>query len=289
MPVTVGAWEHPRGLSGIYSRMADQLYLSLWYPNFRTEALAPAVLGVLRQFSVIGAVPGEAPLVNAATVYPIDWSETPVYERIYDLEPGRKGVSEQLLEEETRLASPVLAVPAAFEQLHEDFGYEFEIAWLLWQPEGTDLDGNRDRSRDRSRDGSRSAGGPAAGQNGSDARQSGPDAGHSGPDTGQAGLDAVWAEQPARVLVTGFGPQFDEGTYEMSGQVRIAFGLDTPFLQEEVALDAEGAHYVRRNVARLVALVRAIEKNCGISSRLLWSESGESLAEKLIARLQQVN
>jgi hypothetical protein len=33
----------------------------------------------------------------------------------------------------------------------------------------------------------------------------------------------------------------------------------------------------------------SVEKNCGISSRLLWTESGEPLAEKLISRLQRLN
>ena len=35
--------------------MADRLYLSLWYPNFRLEALPDALLGVLRQFAQVGA------------------------------------------------------------------------------------------------------------------------------------------------------------------------------------------------------------------------------------------
>ncbi len=208
--------------------MADQLYLSLWYPNFRTAALGPAILGVLRQFAVIGAAPGEAPLIRAATVYPIGWSESPVYGRVYE-------------KEEAALAAPAAAVPPALDQLHDDFAYEFEIDWELWQPE---LEG---------------------------------------------GLDPTWRKSPSRVMVVGFGPEFDDGAYETNGQIRIGFGLDTPFLQEEVELDETAKAKVRENVALLVLLVRAIEKNCGISSRLLWSESGDSLAEKLIARLQQVN
>jgi hypothetical protein len=46
---------------------------------------------------------------------------------------------------------------------------------------------------------------------------------------------------------------------------------------------------VKENVARLVDFTNRIQKNGGISTRLLWSESGESLARKLIERLQQVN
>ncbi len=209
--------------------MADQLFLSLWYPNFRAAALGPALLGVMRQFALIGAVAGEAPAVAAASVYPIQWSETPVYTRIYDIEDERGA------------ADPVRAVPAALEVLHDDFAYEFEFDWELWQLET------------------------------------------------EGGFDPLWRKSPARVRVVGFGPEFDEGTYETNGQVRIGFGLDAPFLQEEVELGGDAAAKVRANVAQLVDLVRSIEKNCGISSRLLWSESGESLAEKLVARLQQVN
>ncbi len=208
--------------------MADQLYLSLWYPNFRMAALGPALLGVLRQFALIGAAPGDAAQVHAAHVYPISWSETPVYSRVYD-------------EEDAEAAQPGLAVPEALDQLHDDFAYEFEVEWDLWQPEAESL------------------------------------------------LDPVWRKTPNRVQIVGYGPEFDDGAYDTNGQIRIGFGLDTPFLQEEVELDGGAAAKVRENVAQLVALVHAIEKNCGISTRLLWSESGESLAEKLIARLQQVN
>ena len=209
--------------------MADQLFLSLWYPNFRTAALGPALLGVLRQFALTGAVSGQTPFITAATVYPIQWSETPVYTRIYDVDDEREA------------ADPVQAVPAALENLHEDFAYEFEFDWELWQLEA------------------------------------------------DGGFDPTWRKSPARVRIVGFGPEFDEGSYETNGQVRIGFGLDAPFLQEEVELDGDAAAKVRENIALLVDLVRSIEKNCGISSRWLWSESGESLAEKLIARLQQVN
>jgi hypothetical protein len=103
------------------------------------------------------------------------------------------------------------------------------------------------------------------------------------------GLDPTWKQEPAVVRVVGFGPQFDEGAYEQNGQVRVDFGLDTPFLLEEVELDQVGAEYVKRNIQKLVEITNAIQENCGISSRLLWSDSGENLAQKLIARLQRVN
>ena len=45
---------------------------------------------------------------------------------------------------------------------------------------------------------------------------------------------------------------------------------------------------IRDNVAKLVEFSVNVEKNSGTSSRLLWSDSEESLAQKLIARLQKV-
>jgi hypothetical protein len=91
------------------------------------------------------------------------------------------------------------------------------------------------------------------------------------------------------VRVVGFGPEFDEGAFEQNGQVRVDFGLDTPFLLEDVDLDQVGAEHIKRNVQKLVEVTNAIQENCGISSRLLWTDSGENLAQKLIARLQRVN
>jgi len=89
--------------------------------------------------------------------------------------------------------------------------------------------------------------------------------------------------------MTGFGPEFDEGAYETNGHIRVDFGLDTPFLYEDLDLDEDAAARVKQNVQRLVDFTHRVQKNCGISTRLLWSESGESLARKLIERLQQVN
>jgi hypothetical protein len=207
--------------------MADELYLSLWYPNFSTSSLGPALLGVMHQFALIGVTGGRVPRVHAAAAYPISWNESPVYQRIYE-----EGEPE---------SAPQFAVPAALEMLHDDFAYEFEMSWELWTPESED------------------------------------------------GLDPVWRKQPTEVRIVAYGPEFDDGAYEQNGQIRIDFGLDTPFLQEQVEIDPDGAAHIRENVKLLVDFSNAIQKNCGISTRLLWSDSGESLAQKLIARLQQVN
>jgi hypothetical protein len=204
--------------------MADRLYLSLWFPNFRLPALAPAIVSVLKQFS--GAA---HPLrVHAAAAYPLSWNEAPSYQRIYE-------------EDEVKESAPEEAVAEAMEILHDDFAYEFEFKWDLWVPESV------------------------------------------------GGLDPIWKQEPITARVAGFGPQFDEGAYEQNGQVRVDFGLDTPFLLEDMDLDQAATEHVKRNVQKLVDVTNAIQENCGISSRLLWSDSGENLAQKLIARLQRVN
>lgn len=204
--------------------MADQLYLSLWFPNFRLASLAPALVSVIRQFGAVGG----SSRVASATVYPISHTETPSYQRIYS-------------EDEMEEAIPELAVAAATELLHDDFAYEFEVIWELWTPE---------------------VGG---------------------------GLDPVWKKEPSRVTIVGFGPEFDDGAYEQNGHIRIDFGIDTPFLHEDVDLDRQAVSRVKENIQMLVDFTNAVQEHCGISSRLLWSESGESLAQKLVDRLQRVN
>jgi hypothetical protein len=102
-----------------------------------------------------------------------------------------------------------------------------------------------------------------------------------------AGLDARWVREPRLVRVTGFGPLFDEGAYEADGHIRIDFGSDTPFLEEELELDSVAARHVEENVRQLVEFTTAVEKGSGATARLLWSELGESLAQRLAARLSK--
>ena len=222
--------------------MADQLYLSLWYPNFRLASLPQALVGVLRQFGAIakdGQTKSPFGRVAAASAYPIDWTESPVYQRIYVLD-------ERAAENPDTEGSIIEnAVAEATEQLHDDTAYEFEMQWNLWLPDGT-----RNAS---------------------------------------AELDALWRLQPAKVRITGFGPDFDSGAYEQNGHIRVDFGLDTPWVLEDDALDEQAAKRIQQNVEKLLAFTLSVEKHCGISSRLLWTESGEPLAEKLIAKLQRLN
>ena len=91
---------------------------------------------------------------------------------------------------------------------------------------------------------------------------------------------------PARIIANGI--RFDRGTYQQNGHVQVDFGLDTPFLYEDIELDEMDEARVRSNVQKLISFTNVLEKNCGLTGRVLWSESEENLAQKLISRLQKV-
>jgi hypothetical protein len=97
-----------------------------------------------------------------------------------------------------------------------------------------------------------------------------------------------WALEPALIRLTAHGMEFEERAAEQIGHIQIDFGLDTSFLHEEVAFTAEAERNVRSNVQKLVEFTAQVEKNAGATGRLLWSESEENLAQKLINRLQRV-
>jgi hypothetical protein len=218
--------------------MADQLYLSLWFPNFRFDSLPATTVGVLRQFARVSGLPR----VAAAAAYPVNFSEPPVYQRVY--------VLDKRAEEGADTSASIIenAVAEATELLHEDSAYEFEMKWQLWTWE-----------------------------------------------EGVGGFDSTWRRVPSTVKVLAFGPEFDDATYEQNGHIRVDFGLDTPWIFDEDELwededaRADAAKYIKENVEMLLAFTLSVEKHCGISSRLLWTESGEPLAEKLVARLQRLN
>jgi hypothetical protein len=250
--------------------MSDTLYLSLWYPNLRLAAMAEKLTAVLGEFAKHG---GE-PLVYAATVWPVSWQEAPVFQRVYGRVVQVKGAEGpvQLGEE------PKLAVDDALELLHEDYAYKFQIGWTLWELEGAPVEAAARRA--------------TAGGSTTPLLRSVQDdkAGVTAdPSTSLRSAQERWVPTPRLVRVMGFGPLFDDGSYEQEGHIRIDFGSDTPFLEEEAELDSTGARLMAENVRRLVDLTNAVEKASGATARLLWSELGESLAQRLAARLSKGN
>jgi hypothetical protein len=97
----------------------------------------------------------------------------------------------------------------------------------------------------------------------------------------------AWVQRPIAVRFVVHGVQFDEGIYADDGHMEVDFGLDTPFLFEGLQSAAANEEQVRVNVAKLVAFTLAVQNNCKLSGRVLWSESESNLAQKLIAQLQQ--
>ena len=114
--------------------MADQLYLSLWFPNFRFDTLPATMVSVMRQFALIS---GEK-RVAAASVYPISFTEAPTYQRIYVNDDRAEDTSASIIEN---------AVAEATEQLHDDMAYEFEMRWKLWSPVEADRSGGKRATR----------------------------------------------------------------------------------------------------------------------------------------------
>jgi len=101
-------------------------------------------------------------------------------------------------------------------------------------------------------------------------------------------LDTSWELKPQVVEFTAFGTSFENATYQQNGHIHVDFGLDAPFLYEEVEFSEAVEKRIKANVHKLVSFTTNVEKNCGISGRVLWSESEDNLAQKLIERLQKI-
>jgi hypothetical protein len=236
---------------------------------------------VLRQFAVIGAK-----RLSAASTYPINFTETPTYQRIYvntGPDPAHHPPGSQPTEDTDSLIEA--AVAEATEQLHDDMAYEFEMRWQLWTPEEPT--------------GDYVSSGLASGEE-ADLELEEEDRPPTAIDRRRARRSSLpsispedpWKLRPHTVRILGFGPRFDMAGFEQNGHLLVDFGLDTPWVLETLGdqpLDFAAQLHIQQNVEKLLAFTLLVEKNCGISSRLLWTESGEPLAEKLIARLQRVN
>ena len=100
--------------------------------------------------------------------------------------------------------------------------------------------------------------------------------------------DESWQIRPSKVKFVVHSVAFEQGTHKDEGHIQVDLGLDAQFLYEDVELSPEAQRRVQGNVQRLVNFSAAVEKHCGLQARVLWSESEESLPQKLIARLQKV-
>src|ERR1051326_6069203 len=96
-----------------------------------------------------------------------------------------------------------------------------------------------------------------------------------------------WVLRPNRAKVILRGDEIEEGESKTQGQLEVDFGLATPFLYGEPLLPPEVETRVRANVEALIEFTSRVDKASDASARLLWSESDENLAQKLIERLQK--
>ena len=95
--------------------MSDPIHLSLWFPTQTGTQILPRLLQALHFFPYSS----DTPAIHALGVLPVNWSESPLIDE--------------------RFVAPVApeeAIAMIEEFVHDDYAYEVEVAWNLWQWEG---------------------------------------------------------------------------------------------------------------------------------------------------------
>ena len=91
-----------------------------------------------------------------------------------------------------------------------------------------------------------------------------------------------WELRPARISISCFGPDFDNGTarHAMPQEtLRIDFGVDSRFLPD---LEIQGsAKMAESNIRSLLRLVHEVDSALPLKERTLETETGENFAERL--------
>ena len=99
-------------------------------------------------------------------------------------------------------------------------------------------------------------------------------------------FDRDWAIKPGRVVLSCFGPDFDNGTDRTAIEqedLRIDFGVDSNYLPQAEVPSA--AKLIESNIKSLLRLVHEIDSVLPVKLRRLETESGENFAERLQQRL----
>ena len=84
---------------------------------------------------------------------------------------------------------------------------------------------------------------------------------------------AEWIVEPRQVKFIAHGLEFDEGIYQESGHIQVDFGLDTPFLFEDVDVSEVSAPRIRANVQKLVFLPWHQGRRCREVFKIIRSDS----------------
>ena len=99
-------------------------------------------------------------------------------------------------------------------------------------------------------------------------------------------FDGDWKLEPARVVISCFGPEFDNGTsnaLEDQEEFRIDFGVDTYFLPQPELTGS--VRMTESNIKGLLRLVHELESSLPVERRRLETESGENFADRLQSML----
>lgn len=91
-----------------------------------------------------------------------------------------------------------------------------------------------------------------------------------------------WTLQPARIALFCFGPEFDNGAEDPSGQqedLMIDFGVDSNYLPRPEIPGS--ARLIESNVKSLLRLVHEVDHTLPVERRRLETESGENFADRL--------
>lgn len=245
--------------------VAERIFLSLWLRDYSQSTMLEYWRRVIEAFPVSGSATG-----GSLSVYPFDWTETPVLERGF----GEETSAEEL-------------VNLASEFLHDDYAYEAEMNWDLWLPVPAAQLGVSLGSGPIQDDGEES-GYPSRDSNGAVA-----DSNQDSVEEEDLAIFATadWRRTPSPVLLACMGPQFEAEDAGNRADIQIGFGLDLPFLPpDEDALDELDPEMdpdlaelrTRENLQQLVAFVHRLDEILPVTKRLLWCESGENLAEKIL-------
>ena len=117
----------------------------------------------------------------------------------------------------------------------------------------------------------------------------------------QASSEAIAGKRqvPAPVSVVCFGQEFEDQGEEGRCDLQVNFGLDFAFVPEQDELTGTKAgpempsamELVKRrtqeNIQLLLSFVRRLERKLPVAKKLLWSESEENLAEKILSGWEQ--
>lgn len=226
--------------------MADLIYLSLSLNNYSAETMLQHWQKVLEAFPA-----SQFQGMRSLTIHPFDWSETPVFERTFGDD-----------------ATPADATALAAEFLHDDYAYEVEMNWDLWVPDDPAKVVSQEMPDE------------------SEPSEVDDDFENSGA---RGTASNGWHRAPVVVSISCLGPEFEQEIPEDRADIQIKFGLDTPFLppEEDVLFDSDqdlevADLRIRENLQQLLQFVHELDEILPVRKRLLWCDSGENLAEKIM-------